>query len=434
MTGLRHIKDPKKYETYLKAVGSLSGLFSDNPKPLINYRTAEKLFNLQSGAEDVGRQDSSFDARIFGAGNHSIGIGVKTFTAKTRSDSSTEKIAEFSKPAFVQLLSKMRGKKLALTVSEFRNKRVTSDALQLGIDLSNSYYHCVVRISGAVVLHEEPYALVNTEKLYPTDSRGKKVSEWPTHLDGHIYFGDGRNLYTFHRGKNVLHKRFDLSKSFTSSPIKIEILGDAFSRIVKAFGEVGLPNLAGDAGVLMPPPNFDVVANRVVLPPNFDVVANRVVLPLYSPGKMVVQASSGINNWNAGGRARKFAEAYISIPSIVHKLRPGFFPSRDTKFVMALPNGERISAKVCQQGSKALMSDPNSSLCIWLYELIDGSKVVAENRFTKRKPYTYQDLVEIGKDAVAVTKSNSPGVDYELELVEMGAFEDFLEGSSPEKE
>jgi hypothetical protein len=157
-------------------------------------------------------------------------------------------------------------------------------------------------------------------------------------------------------------------------------------------------------------------------------------LPLYSPGKMVVQESSGINNWNAGGRARKFGEAYIPIPSIVHKLRPGFFPPRDTKFVMALPNGEKISAKVCQAGSKALMSDPNPALCLWLYELIDGSKGAAEKRFDKKKPYTYQDLVEIGKDAVAVTKSNSPGVDFELELVQLGAFEDFLEGSFQEKE
>lgn len=421
MTGLRDIKDPKKYETYLKAVGSLSGLFSDNPKPLINYRTAEKLFNLQSGAEDVGRQDSSFDARIFGPESTSIGIGVKTFTAKTRNDSSTEKIAEFSKPAFVQLLSKMKGRKLAQTVSDLRNKRVTSDALQLGIDLNKSYYHCVVRIPGAVVLHEEPYALVDTEKLYPTDSRGKRVSSWPTHLDGHIYFGDGKNLYTFHRGKNVLHKRFDLSKSFTSPPIKIKILGDAFSRIVKAFGATGIPDLAGDTGGL-------------IALPDVDAGINRVVLPLYSPGKMVVQVSSGINNWNAGGRARKFGEAYISIPSIVHKLRPGFFPPRDTKFVMALPNGKKISAKVCQAGSKALMSDPNSSLCVWLFELIDGSELAAEKRFVKKKPYTYQDLVRIGKDAVSVTQSNSPGIDFELELVEIGAFEDFLEGSFPEKE
>lgn len=421
MSGLRDIKDPKKYQTYLKAVGSLSGLFSDNPSPLINYRTAEKLFNLQSGAEDVGRQDSSFDSRIFVDKNSSVGIGVKTFTAKIREDSSTEKIAEFSKPAFVKLLSKMKGKKLAVTVSELRNKRVTSDALQLGIDLSKSYYHCVVRIPGAVVLHEEPYSLVNIIRLYPTNSRGQKVSSWTTTLDGHIYFGDGKNLYTFHRGKNVLLKRFDLSKNFTSVPIKIEILGDAFSRIVTAFGGAGFTRLAGDTGGLMPMPKFDRSKDRVVL-------------PLYSPGKMAVQESSGINNWNAGGRARKFGEAYISIPSIVHKLRPGFFPARDTKFVMQLPNGEKISAKVCQDGSKALMSDPNAALCVWLYDLIDGDKEVSEKRFNKKKPYSYQDLVEIGKDAVSVTKSTTPGIDFELELVEIGAFEDFLEGSFPEKE
>lgn len=419
MNSLRDIKDPKKYEAYLKAVGSLSGLFSDNPKPLINYRTAEKLFNLQSGAEDVGRKDSSFDARIFVAKNCSIGIGVKTFTAKTRSDSSTEKIAEFSKPAYVQLLSKLKGKKLALAVSELRNKRVTSDALQLGIDISKSYYHCVVRIPGAVVLHEEPYALVNTDNLYPTDSRGKKVKNWPAHLDGHIYFGDGKNLYTFHRGKNVLHKRFDLSKSFTSSPIKIEILRDVFSRIVKVFGAVSLPGLGGDTGSLTTHPKVQVGANRVVL-------------PLYSPGKMAVQVSSGINNWNAGGRARKFGEAYIPIPSVVHKLRPGFFPPRDTKFVIALPNGEKISAKVCQQGSKALMSDPNTSLCFWLYELIDGSRELAEKRFHKKKPYTYQDLISIGKDAVSVSKSNIPGVDFNLELVSIGSYEDFIFGLDSE--
>lgn len=415
MPGLRDIKDPKKYEAYLKAVGSLSGLFSDNPRPLINYRTAEKLFNLQSGADDVGRQDSSFDSRIFGSKNSSTGIGVKTFTANSSKDSSTEKIAEFSKPAFVFLLSKMKGKKLATKVSEFRNARVTSDALQLGIDLDKSYYHCAVRIPGAVVLHEEPYALVNIEKLYPTDSRGKKVSKWPTHLNGHLYFGDGQNLYTFHRGKNVLHKRFDLSKNYTSPPIKIQILSNAFRRVVDAFGEAGLPGFADETGAVFTPAT-----------PDGDV--DRVVLPLYSPGKMVVQASSGINNWNAGGRARKFGEAYIPIPSDVHKLRPGFFPPRDTKFVMGLPNGEKISAKVCQQGSKALMSDPNTSLCTWLYELIDGSKVVAEKRFDKKKPYTYQDLVNIGKDSVSVTRSKSPGVDFDLELVQLGAFEEFLDG------
>ena len=414
---LRDIRDSKRYGQYLKAVGALSGLFSDNPKPLINYRTAEKLFNLQSGAEDVGRQDSSFDSRILKAGKSSIGVGVKTFTAKSANDSSTEKVAEFSNPGFVKVLSKMTGEKLAQAVSELRNSRVTSDALQLGIDLTKSYYHCVVRIPGAVVLHEEPYALIETTSLYPTDPRGKRISNWPANLDGHIYFGDGTNLYTFHRGKNVLQKRFDLSKNYTSSPVKIEVMVDAFGRILKAFGGSAAASLSGEAGALMP--NLE-----------FGKASESVVLPLYSPGSMVVQQSSGINNWNAGGRARNFGEAYIPIPSIVHKLRPGFLPSRDTKFVMALPNGDRISAKVCQQGSKALMSDPNTSLCFWLYELIDGQRKVAEKRFQDKNPYTYKDLLKIGKDAVSLSKSSIPGVDFDLELVPLGSFEAFVEGLS----
>jgi hypothetical protein len=212
MAQIRHIKSTKKYEHYLKALGSLSGLFSDSDRPLINYRTAEKLFNLVSGASDVGRQDGSFDSKLVLKNDSSIGVGVKTFTTKTAEHSSIEKIAEFSKPAFVKVLAKLKGRSLARAVSEFRNKRITSDALQLGINLEDSYYHCVVRIPGAVVLHEEAYELIDIEKIYPTDRRGKKVPKWGNSFDGHLYFGDGKHLYTFHRGKNVLTKRFDLNK------------------------------------------------------------------------------------------------------------------------------------------------------------------------------------------------------------------------------
>lgn len=415
MTEPRHIKDFKKYQNYLKAVGSLSGLFSDNPRPLINYRTAEKLFNLQSGAQDVGRLDSSFDSKIVQSPQLSLGVGVKTFTATSPKDSSTEKIAEFSNPAFVKSLTAMKGKKLATTLSEFRNRRVTSDALQLGINLEQSYYHCVVRIPGAVVIHEEPYELIGIENLYPTDARGNRVELWPDSADGHLYFSDDLNFYTFHRGKNVLQKRFNLAQGFTSTPTTVGILPDAFERIFVAFG--GNLDLASELGTLAQAPRDRLEADSVVL-------------PLYSPGKMVVQARSGLNNWNAAGRKRKFGEAYIPVPSIVHSLKPGFFPDRDVSFTMALPSGQRISAKVCQEGSKALMSDPNTALFIWLFELIDGTVEFAEKRLPNKNPYTYKDLVKIGKDSVSLTKSNLPGVDYEMELVTIGSFETFLESSS----
>jgi hypothetical protein len=76
------------------------------------------------------------------------------------------------------------------------------------------------------------------------------------------------------------------------------------------------------------------------------------------------------------------------------------------------------------------MSDPNTSLCFWLYELIDGQRKVSEKRFQDKNPYTYQDLLKIGKDAVSLSKSSIPGVDFDLELVPLGSFEAFVEGSS----
>ena len=420
MAKIRHIDDIKKYEYYLKAIGSLSGLFSDNNTPLINYRTAERLFNRVSGATDVGRQDGSFDSKIVSRDGGQIGVGVKTFTTKTAQHSSIEKIAEFSKPAFVKVLAKLRGKRLAIAVSEFRNMRVTSDAIQLGVDLGPSFYHCVVRIPGAIVIHEEAYDLIDLEKLYPTDRTGKRARKWGSSLDDHLYFGDGKNLYTFHRGKNVLNKRFDLTKGFTSSPIKVGILSNALDRISDFFGGLAVSSISSEVGGV----NF-----RSRTEGNLSVV-----LPLYSPGKMLVQSKSGLNGWNAGGRPRKFGEAYIPIPSIVHKIRPGFFPPKEKRFVLSLPNGDRISAKVCQQGSKALMSDPNTAIFFWLYELIDGNMEIAQQRAVSKKPYTYADLVKIGKDSVAISKSRTKGVDYDLEFVSIGSYEAFLEGVYFEEE
>ena len=414
--GPRHVVNFEKYSGYLKAVGALSGLFSDNPRPLINYRTAEKLFNIQTGAKDVGRLDNSFDSKIDLSPGVSIGVGVKTFTANNASDTSTEKIAEFSNPAYLKLLSQQTGKKLAQTLSDFRNMRVTSDALQLGIRLEQSYYHCLVRVPGAVVLHEEPYQLIKTQALHPTNSRGKRISAWPNNPAEHLYFSDDLNSYTFLRGKNVLQKRFDLARNYTSRPIPIGILANAFDKILTAFGGGWISELSNETGGISSPASSPIESDRVVL-------------PLYSPGKMIVQSRSGLNNWNAAGRSRKFGEAYIPIPAVVHEVKPGFFPPKDTSFTVALPDGKRISAKVCQAGSKALMSDPNTALFQWLFELIDGSVQLAEKRLPNKNPYRYEDLIRIGKDSVSISKSSIRGVDYEIELVSIGSYEAFLDAA-----
>ena len=83
-----------------------------------------------------------------------------------------------------------------------------------------------------------------------------------------------------------------------------------------------------------------------------------VVLPLYSPQQNAVPEKSGLNQWNAGGRKRSYDEVYISIPASIHQNYPNFFPSRDTPFTLITPDGKELSAKVCQDGGKALMTNP----------------------------------------------------------------------------
>jgi hypothetical protein len=157
-----------------------------------------------------------------------------------------------------------------------------------------------------------------------------------------------------------------------------------------------------------------------------------VILPLYSTKSSVlkeVPLKSGINQWNAGGRPRSFGESYIPVPAIIHQIRSGFFPDRETKFQLHLPNGEVVSAKICQQGDKALMSDPNDKLCKWLFSMIDGDWSKSESRFSGSKPYSYDDLVNINKDSVRVSKS-SDGQTYFMESAPLGSFEQFVASAS----
>ena len=50
------------YERLLKAVGSLSNLFSESPEPYLASRATENLFCKAFGAENLSRSDASADA------------------------------------------------------------------------------------------------------------------------------------------------------------------------------------------------------------------------------------------------------------------------------------------------------------------------------------------------------------------------------------
>jgi hypothetical protein len=93
-----------------------------------------------------------------------------------------------------------------------------------------------------------------------------------------------------------------------------------------------------------------------------------------------------------------------------------------------------VLAKVCQQGSKAIMSDPNSDLVDWLFPVIDGSLEKAQARFHSRSPYTYDDLFKIGKDSVKIYRDTDKDWDYRLEMAPIGSYEQYLEGIYQEED
>ncbi|MGR5962267.1 hypothetical protein ACT7DN_15370 [Bacillus paranthracis] len=126
---------------------------------------------------------------------------------------------------------------------------------------------------------------------------------------------------------------------------------------------------------------------------------------------------SGLNQWNAAGRLRNPNEVYIPIPVWIHKVFPTFFPPRDESFDLSLPDKAILSAKVCQENSKALMSNPNSALGEWLLRKVMDLK--------EKELLTYEKLETLGIDSVAVYKHGD--TDYSIDFCEIGTYDEFIE-------
>ena len=130
-----------------------------------------------------------------------------------------------------------------------------------------------------------------------------------------------------------------------------------------------------------------------------DVLVETVCLPLYSEnateGKFVPVRNS-LNMWNASGRPRHEDEIGIPIPIEFRNMHPDFFPGSYVSFRLVLPNLSSLKAKQCQQGGKALMSNPNKDLGRWLLRTV--------LRIPKHTVVTYPMLVKIGIDSVYLEK------------------------------
>lgn len=362
-----------KYALLLRIIGSLSRLSSDNSDvPFLYYRMAENIFCRAFSAKNLSRSDISIDAS-----KNYFGIGLKTFMHKK--GQGLEKIAEFNKERNLYSSHEKNPKEMIRIISEFRNQRIKATGGICGIDVENMLYHCISRANSVFYIYETPVKLIDTNNI-----KLKKRNE------NTIYFNDNHSEYCFNISKSTLYKRFNIEPIYE---IPVKILENPFDLLEQ------------------------YLAQEFEEKDKLNKVIDTVCLPLYSErGAKNVPEKSQLNQWNASGRKRHHDEAYISIPQKVHAIAPGFFPSRDESFSLHLPDGRVLCAKICQDNSKALMSDPNKSLGEWLLRDIFNLQ--------PNELLTYEKLEEIGIDSVQINRFEDNT--YEINFKELGSYENFI--------
>jgi hypothetical protein len=359
------------YRKLLAAIASLSKLFSTSDNPLIPYRVAENIFCNTFQADNISRSDFAVDASING-----IGIGLKTFLYKK--GQSFEKISEFNKES--KNIINLSEPDIINNISYLRNQRL--EASKRIFNLSDLIYHCVTRGKSKVIIYECPMNFIDIGNI----SNIKKS------INNIIYFNDCINEYSFNISKSTLYKKFK------ANDIIMDFNIDIFENPFNLLEEI-----------------FDKYQSKDIISPIRD--QEHIFLPLYSVKNHIknVPEKSGLNQWNAAGRPRDYNEIYIPIPSFINKIFPTFFPPRHTSFNLLLPNKQTMIAKVSQDNSKALMSNPNSALGKWLLRDVLN--------LNEGEVLDYQKLEDIGLDSVVIYKIKDDT--FDIDFAEVDSFEEW---------
>lgn len=366
-----------EYIKLLTLVSKLSSLFSDSDVPFINYRVAENIFCRSFNADNLSRSDTAFDAKyIFN--KISYGVGLKTFICN--SNNSLEKISEFN--SYSHELKALKGEELANRLSELRNLRIM--AAKSRYNVAKSIYHVVARRKKKIILFETDYDLIETKNIEVIHSDSKTLK-----------FNDRLNEYSFNFSKSTLYRKFTIPENYYS--FEVQILDDPFS-VLYELGKIN-PN--------------KLLTNRLIEGVDY------VILPLYSYDRAkqkFVFEKSGLNQWNAGGRKRDYGELYIPIPQVIHSTFPNFFPNKEIAFKLRVPGDDTpLNAKLCQENSKALMTNPNKSLSEWLLRSV---LLLKEGELA-----TIERLDMLGFDSVIITKNNE--LDYSIDVCKTDSYENF---------
>ncbi len=371
-----------KYFDMLKLMAQLSKLFSDSQIPYLDYRLAENLFCRYYSATNEARACTAYDAIL-----SNIGIGIKTFILKnTEANNSLEKIAEFNKLS--KELKSLSGIDLARMIGVYRNERIQT--ANITHNVSERLYHIVGRTNGLLRIFNTPYETIDIDNI--TIDKDNDTS---------CIFHDDKNEYTYNKSKSVLLKRFYAPKTYKD--IEIEIIQEPITLLENLFAE-----------------KDEIIEATPKIVRGIDYV----ILPLYSTKNNIhyIPEKSGLNQFNASGRRRDRYEMYIRIPIFIHKNYPDFFPKRNEPFSLLLPDGNKLSAKICQDGEKALMSNPNKALGEWLIHKILRKK--------EHELVTINDLYRYGFDSVYIqdlhTIDDNGMKEYRITLCEsINGYEDF---------
>lgn len=356
------------YKKMLSIIGQLSKLFSESPCPYLAYRAHENIFCKYLEAKNLARADISADALKNG-----IGIGLKTWMG-----GDDQKVAEFGK--LRKEYTQLKGLELAKVISEYRNERIRITMNLYGI--KEMVYHIIKRVPKAMQIFECAFDCIDIAKITLIKNKGN---------DNNTYFTDGKHEYHFSTSKNTLYMIFN--DMTLLDEFDVEILNDPYSFLMSCMQGV-IPVTSGN------------ITNK-----------EQLCLPLYSVrnNEKFVASKSGLNQWHANGRPRDFDEIYIPYSARDKKRYPNFFPSRYVSFTLHLSDGTIISAKVCQDTDKAIMSNPNKVLGKWLlrdvFNLPEGTVV------------TYEMLEKFGVDCVVFTKNGDK--DYSVDFAPLGTYESF---------
>lgn len=367
----------ENYINFLQLMASLSKLFSDNTSPFLHYRIMENSFCKFCNAENLSRSDTAYDAKIVNK-NGNIGVGLKTFLCE-KYNYSIEKIAEFNKIS--SILNEIEDKNiLAENLAKYRNDRIDFANRTYGIQ--KAIYHIVARKENKLIFFNTDYDKINLDNLQIL-SYSKKS----------LIFRDNQNEYNFNFSKSVLQRKFFIPRD--SFELNVNILSDPINLLLSIQNKILSKNNL-----------FMTSTNK----PGIDYV----ILPLYSVRDNNVPIQSQLNQWNANGRPRNKNEVYISIPSIIHQKFPNFFPDRNKPFYLKTPSNEILNVKVCQDGGKALMSNPNKELGDWILR-----KVL---KLREGELLTMERLEILGIDSVIICKDKN---NYSIDFMPINSYKNF---------